>query len=86
MCTLMHGVHPEALLTRVSHCIDGERHLSTRPPSSFARGSGDGFIDPYEFERGLLPQTRRKIEEKLDGGWTFDKGLWEASCARHASD
>ena len=53
MCTLMHGVHPEALLTRVSHCIDGERHLSTRPPSSFARGSGDGFIDPYEFERGL---------------------------------
>ena len=47
--------------------------------------NGDGFVDPYEFERGLLPQTRRKIEEKLDGGWTFDKAAWEASAARHAA-
>ena len=48
--------------------------------------AGDGFVDPVEFDRGLLPQTRRKIEEKLDGGWTFDKEKWEASIARHAND
>jgi len=46
----------------------------------------DGFIDVYEFERNLYPETRRKIEEKLDGGWVFSKEAWEASMARHGSD
>ena len=45
---------------------------------------GDGFVDVYEFERNLYPGTRRKIEEKLDGGWTFDAAAWGASVARHA--
>lgn len=48
--------------------------------------NGDGFVDILEFERGLLPKTRKKIEAKLDGGWTFDKKAWAASIARHAND
>ena len=48
--------------------------------------NGDGFIDVFEFERNLFPKTRKKIEEKLDGGWTFDKAAWDASVARHAQE
>ena len=46
--------------------------------------NGDGTVDLAELEAGLLPKTRRKIEEKLDAGWKFDKAAWEASVARHA--
>ena len=48
--------------------------------------NGDGQVTLAEFEANLDPKTRKKIEEKLDGGWTFDKGLWEASQERHAND
>ena len=37
-----------------------------------------------EFQENLLPKTRKKIEMKLEGGWTFDKEKWDASSARHA--
>ena len=46
--------------------------------------NGDGVVDLKELEAGLLPKTRRKIEEKLDAGWKFDKEAWDASVARHA--
>ena len=44
----------------------------------------DGFVTLAEFEENLLPKTRRKIELKLEGGWTFDKEKWQASLDRHA--
>ena len=31
-------------------------------------------------------EKRRKIEEKLDGGWVFDGEKWAASAWRHAKD
>jgi Ca2+-binding EF-hand superfamily protein len=46
--------------------------------------NGDGVVTLQEFEDNLHPKTRAKIEEKLNEGWKFDKGLWEASIARHA--
>ena len=46
--------------------------------------NGDGFVTLAEFEENLLPKTRRKIELKLEGGWTFDKEKWQASLDRHA--
>jgi len=46
--------------------------------------NGDGFVTPAEFEENLLPKTRKKIEMKLDAGWTFDADKWKASCDRHA--
>merc|ERR1711865_1268229 len=45
--------------------------------------NGDGFISMEEFDKGLKPKTRRKIELLLEGGWVFDKEKWEASVARH---
>merc|ERR1711990_254371 len=48
--------------------------------------NGDGSVDLAEFEANLKPKTRKKIEEKLDAGWTFDAEKWDASVARHASD
>ena len=48
--------------------------------------NGDGQITLTEFEANLLPKTRKKIEMKLEGGWTFDKTKWDESCARHAND
>ena len=39
-----------------------------------------------EFEENLYPATRKKIEEKLDSGWTFDSKAWADSQARHAHD
>jgi len=47
---------------------------------------GNGYVDVVEFEQNLYPNTRRKIEEKLDGGWTFDPKLWVESIERHAGD
>jgi Ca2+-binding EF-hand superfamily protein len=46
--------------------------------------NGDGFVDVSELEAGLKPKTRKKIEMKLEAGWTFDKEKWDASAARHA--
>jgi calcium-binding protein CML len=46
--------------------------------------NGDGFVDLKELEAGLKPKTRRKIEQKCDAGWKFDRPTWEASVARHA--
>lgn len=48
--------------------------------------NGDGVVSVKEFEENLYPATRKKIEEKLDAGWTFDAKAWEASQARHAND
>ena len=44
----------------------------------------DGFCSPAELEQNLKPKTRKKIEEKLDGGWKFDVEKWKASAERHA--
>ena len=44
----------------------------------------DGVVDLKELDAGLLPKTRRKIEEKLDAGWKFDAEAWAASVARHS--
>ena len=48
--------------------------------------NGDGVVSLKEFEENLYPATRKKIEEKLDSGWTFDANAWAASQARHAND
>lgn len=45
--------------------------------------NGDGFVSMQELEKRMKPKTRKKIEEKLDGGWKFNKEAWEASVARH---
>jgi len=45
--------------------------------------NGDGYVSTQEFEANLSAKTRKKIEEKLDGGWRFDKAAWDASVARH---
>ena len=36
-----------------------------------------------ELDKGLKPKTRRKIELKLEGGWTFDAEAWAKSVERH---
>ena len=46
--------------------------------------NGNGKVSLKEIEENLTPKTRKKIEEKLDAGWKFDKPTWEASVARHA--
>jgi len=46
----------------------------------------DGFVTLTEFQEGLLPKTRKKIEQKLEAGWTFDPEKWAASCERHKDD
>ena len=45
---------------------------------------GDGVVTLQEFQDNLKPKTRKKIEMKLEGGWTFDADKWKASCDRHA--
>merc|ERR1719272_1724076 len=45
--------------------------------------NGDGVISMEEFDKGLKPKTRRKIELLLEGGRVFDKEKWDASVARH---
>ena len=45
--------------------------------------NGDGYVSMEELDAGLKPKTRRKIEQKLEEGWTFDKEKWDASVARH---
>ena len=45
--------------------------------------NGDGFCSPEELEKNLYPKTRKKIEEKLDAGWKFNKKKWDESVARH---
>ena len=46
--------------------------------------NGDGKVSLAEFNANLHPKTRKKIVEKLDGGWKFDEKLWAASQERHA--
>merc|ERR1719160_2325190 len=46
--------------------------------------NGDGKVSLEEFDAGLKPKTRAKIEEKLLTGWTFEKHLWGASVERHS--
>ena len=48
--------------------------------------NGDGVVSLKEFEENLYPATRKKIEDKLDSGWTFDAKAWADSQARHAND
>ena len=74
---------PRLLLTD-AHRLDTRVALSLPFPSPAA--DGDGVVSLQEFEQNLFPKTRKKIEQKLDAGWTFDKKLWEASIARHAYD
>ena len=45
--------------------------------------NGDGFVSMDELDAHMPPKARRLIEEKLDGGWQFNKALWDASVARH---
>merc|ERR1712085_40111 len=45
--------------------------------------NGDGFVTLVEFQENILPKTRKKIEMKLEEGWTFDKIKWDESCDRH---
>ena len=44
--------------------------------------NGDGKITPEEFDANLPHEVRQKIEEKLNGGFVFDKKLWEATAAK----
>lgn len=48
--------------------------------------NGDGVVSLQEFEQNLYPQTRKKIEKKLDSGWKFDPMAWAVSQERHAND
>ena len=48
--------------------------------------NGDGFVSLVEFQEGLLPKTRKKIVDKLEAGWKFDKEKWDASVERHKDD
>ena len=45
--------------------------------------NGDGVVTLQEFQDNLLPKTRKKIEQKLEAGWKFDKAKWDASLERH---
>ena len=46
--------------------------------------NGDGVVSLQEIEQNMFGKTRKKIEAKLDAGWTFNPEVWEASVARHA--
>ena len=46
--------------------------------------NGDGKVSLAEFNANLHLKTRKKIVEKLAGGWKFDEKLWAASQERHA--
>jgi len=46
----------------------------------------DGFVTLQEFQDNLQPKTRKKIELKLNSGWTFDPAKWTESCERHKDD
>jgi len=46
--------------------------------------NGDGVVSLHEIEQNMFGKTRKKIEAKLDAGWTFNPEVWEASVARHA--
>ena len=48
--------------------------------------NGDGFVSLEEFQENLKPKTRKKIEQKLEAGWTFDPAKWAESCERHKDD
>jgi len=48
--------------------------------------NGDGHVTLVEFQEGLLPKTRKKIVDKLEAGWKFDKEKWDASIERHKDD
>ena len=48
--------------------------------------NGDGYVSLEEFQQNLKPKTRKKIEQKLEGGWKFDKEKWDASIERHKGD
>jgi len=45
--------------------------------------NGDGKVSLQEFQDNLHEATRKKLEEKLDGGWKFDPDMWKASQDRH---
>ena len=52
-------------------------------PSQSFDTNGDGFVSIVEFQEQLLPKTRKKIEMKLEGGWTFDATKWAESQERN---
>jgi len=45
--------------------------------------NGDGKVSLAEFNANIHPKTRKKLEEKLNGGFVFDKAKWDASAKRH---
>lgn len=45
--------------------------------------NGDGKVSLKEFDAGLHEKTRKKLEEKLAAGWTFDAAKWAESKERH---
>ena len=76
--------HPPHNPNSLATCTDPARPDS-RPHarSKSFDTNGDGFVSLEEFQQNLKPKTRKKIEQKLEGGWTFDAEAWAASVARH---
>merc|ERR1711865_651452 len=64
---------------------DGEKMEMDKKMFESFDSNGDGFVTLVEFQENILPKTRKKIEMKLEEGWTFDKIKWDESCERHAA-
>ena len=62
---------------------DGEKSDMDKAMFKSFDSNGDGYCDMEELEKNMEPKLRKKIEEKLDAGWKFDKETWDASVARH---
>jgi len=62
---------------------DGEKMEMDKKMFDSFDSNGDGFVTLVEFQENILPKTRKKIEMKLEEGWTFDKIKWDESCDRH---
>ena len=72
----------ESSMTRVF----GTRKLSLALSAFLAVGPVFDCVAEGERVPDAREQARKKIEEKLDSGWTFDANAWAASQARHAND
>ena len=62
---------------------DGEKMEMDKEMFKSFDTNGDGYVTMEELDANMKPKTRRKIENILEGGWTFDKAAWDASVARH---
>eukprot|EP00325_Prymnesiales_sp_UTEX-LB-985_P009048 CAMPEP_0174694224 /NCGR_PEP_ID=MMETSP1094-20130205/833_1 /TAXON_ID=156173 /ORGANISM="Chrysochromulina brevifilum, Strain UTEX LB 985" /LENGTH=259 /DNA_ID=CAMNT_0015890381 /DNA_START=58 /DNA_END=833 /DNA_ORIENTATION=+ len=52
---------------------DGEKMEMDKAMFKSFDTDGDGFVDMRELDENLKPKTRKKIEQRLEDGWTFDK-------------